>query len=68
MSTPTITEEEKTKNKRSSTAITARDDVEFILKLPKKPETVTGANGMDYLDVETYEKLLQDLYQPGQRR
>ena len=56
MSTPANTEAEKTKNKRSSTAVTARDDDEFILKLPKKPKTVTGANGMDYLDIETYEQ------------
>ena len=65
MSTPTNTEEEKTIHKRSSTEITERDDDEFILNLPKKPKTVTGANGMDYLDVETYEQLLLEPYQPS---
>ena len=37
------------KNKRS------RNYDEFILKQPNKPLTFTGENGMDYLDVETYE-------------
>ena len=65
MSTPTNTEEEKTIHKRSSTEITEGEDDDVSLNLPKKPKTVTGANGMDYLDVETYEQLLQDPYQPS---
>ena len=59
MSLPTNTGEEKTNNKRSSKSTTAGNDDEFT---PKKPKTFSAGNGLDYLDVETYEQLLQDPY------
>ena len=65
ISTPTNTGEEKTNNERSIKLTTAENDDEFIPKHSKKPKTFSGEIGMDCINVEAYEQLLQDSYQPS---